>query len=197
MSGVSPVAGVQNRAGHSSSRPRSVGSEDNEVIEIYADGASTGEWGVGGWAVVVVFPGEGEGYEFSGSDPNTTNQRMEIEAAIRGLEDVWDLDGDVVVFSDSAYLVNCMNKRWHRKWKKNGWRTYAGNAVANRDMWERLLEVRDRILSQGRQVHWRKVKGFKPSPRNPAPQPSQEIHYRADRLAVAAKKSLQKEVQKK
>jgi 6-phosphofructokinase 1 len=83
----------------------------------------------------------------------TTNQRMELQAAVEALKQV-PVGSRVRLHSDSAYLVNCFNQSWMDRWLKNGWRNAKGEAVENRDLWEELLE-----LSSKREVQWVKVKG--------------------------------------
>jgi ribonuclease HI len=104
---------------------------------VYTDGACSGNPGPGGWAWAV-----SPDWCASGPASPTTNQRMEITAA---LEAVLALDGPLVVVSDSLYVVNCFNKRWWANWLAKDWRNSQGMAVANRDLWEPLVTlVRDR-----------------------------------------------------
>lgn len=100
---------------------------------MYTDGACRGNPGPGGWAWAV--PG---GRWESGADPDTTNQRMEITAVARA---VASLDGPLVVRSDSTYVVNCWRDRWWEGWVRRGWRNSRKEPVANRDLWEPLVEV--------------------------------------------------------
>jgi ribonuclease HI len=130
------------------SRPATplVPSEGETVV--YTDGACLGNPGPGGWAWAV--PG---GAYASGAEAHTTNQRMEITAALRALE---ELKGPVLLISDSTYVVNCFRDRWYEGWKRRGWKNTAGKPVANRDLWEALLEV---ALDPGRKVRFGWVKG--------------------------------------
>jgi ribonuclease HI len=96
---------------------------------VFTDGACLGNPGPGGWAWAV--PG---GAFASGADPRTTNQRMEITAA---LEAVRALD----IVSDSTYVVNCFRDRWWEGWISRGWKNSARKPVANRDLWEPLVEL--------------------------------------------------------
>lgn len=135
------------------------------AVEVYTDGACSGTPGVGGWAWAI----DRERYA-SGSAPVTTNQRMEIQAA---LEAVTALAGPLVVVSDSTYVVNCFRDAWWRNWRIRGWVSSAGTPVANRDLWEPLI---DQVDTRG-DVVFRWVKGHSGDPMNDL----------VDALAVAAK----------
>jgi ribonuclease HI/uncharacterized phage-like protein YoqJ len=100
---------------------------------VYTDGACLGNPGPGGWAWAVP-----DGPYASGAEPHSTNQRMEIRAA---LEAVTSLDGPLDVFSDSTYVVNCFRDRWWEGWLARGWVNSARKPVANRDLWERLINA--------------------------------------------------------
>jgi ribonuclease HI len=107
------------------------------VLEVWTDGACSGNPGPGGWAWATA-----DGRQASGRAPATTNQRMEIQAA---LEAVTALDGPLIVLSDSTYVVNCFRDGWWRGWLSRGWVNSAKKPVANRDLWEPLIgAVRDR-----------------------------------------------------
>ncbi len=142
----------------------------------YTDGASAGSRGPGGYGVVVTY--DGETREISGGERETTNQRMEVVAACVALEAIEE--GRVVtVYSDSSYLVNCMRRGWHERWRENGWINGMKRPVANRDLWERLVEA----TLRHREVRWRKVKGHQKKAG-----PHKAGNDRADELAVAAKR---------
>ena len=132
--------------------------------EVYTDGACRGNPGPGGWAWAVP-----HGAQASGPDPMTTNQRMEIRAAY---EAVRDLEGPLVVVSDSTYVVNCFRNRWWKGWHARGWINSAKRPVANRDLWEPFVEL---VLARG-DVSFRWVKGHSGDPMNDL----------VDALAVAA-----------
>lgn len=106
---------------------------DFEGVTIYTDGACSGNPGPGGWAWVV--PG---GAWASGADAHTTNQRMEITAAFEALR---AFTGPVSIVSDSTYVVHCFRDGWWRGWQRRGWRNAAGKPVANRDLWEPLIDL--------------------------------------------------------
>ncbi len=135
------------------------------TTEVYTDGACLGNPGPGGWAWAV--PG---GRFASGAAAATTNQRMEIQAA---LEAVRSLDGPLVVVSDSTYVVNCFRDRWWEGWLARGWMNKAKKPVANRDLWEPLIEA---VRADPARVTFRWVKGHSDDPANDL----------VDRLAVEA-----------
>ena len=132
---------------------------------VYTDGSCLGNPGPGGWAWAVP-----DGPYASGSEPRSTNQRMEIMAVIRALEAI---EGPVHVTSDSTYVVNCFRDRWWEGWKRRGWRNTAGKPVANRDLWEPLLAL---ALDPARPVRFSWVKGHS----------GDEMNDRVDALAVEA-----------
>ena len=104
-----------------------------DATTVFTDGACSGNPGPGGWAWAV--PG---GRWASGFDPATTNQRMELQAV---LEAVRGLDGPLDVVTDSTYVANCFRDRWFLGWRKRGWKNTAGKPVANRDLWEPLIDA--------------------------------------------------------
>jgi ribonuclease HI len=137
-------------------------------VAVYTDGACAGNPGPGGWGAIIIDGGVER--EISGGEPSTTNQRMELRAAVEALR---ALDGrrSVDLHSDSAYLVNCFRDRWYERWQRNGWRNAQGKPVDNRDLWEALL-----ALAAVHDVTWHKVAGHSGHPEN----------ERADQLARAA-----------
>jgi ribonuclease HI len=108
------------------------------VTIIYTDGACSGNPGPGGWAWVVVPGGEPSD---AGGEAHTTNQRMELTAVLRALEAHRDAAGPIEIRSDSTYVVHCFRDGWWRNWKRRGWRNSQGQAVANRDLWEPLIDA--------------------------------------------------------
>jgi ribonuclease HI len=137
-------------------------------VTVYSDGACSGNPGPGGWAAIIR---DGDKVrEISGGELSTTNQRMELRAALEGLRAVPGRRR-VALYSDSAYLVNCFRDRWYVRWRENGWRNAQKKPVENRDLWEALLAETER-----HEVTWHKVAGHAGEP----------LNERADRLAVAA-----------
>jgi len=130
----------------------------DDVVDIYTDGACSGNPGPGGWGVVMRWKGVEK--EFSGYEPETTNNRMELMAAIIGLEQLKRGVNQVRVHTDSTYVKDGTTK-WIHGWKKNGWKTAAKKAVKNQDLWMRL----DDALS-GHEVEWHWVKGHSGHPEN-------------------------------
>ncbi len=122
-----------------------------EEYIIYTDGACSGNPGPGGWGAVIL---DGDSVqEISGSADETTNQRMELQAAVEALRHV-PPGSKVKLYSDSAYLVNCFNEGWMKRWLSNGWQSSKGKKVENQDLWELLFE-----LAEINRVEWIKVKG--------------------------------------
>lgn len=120
-------------------------------VSIYTDGACSGNPGKGGWGVILIY-GNNE-KELSGGEDMTTNNRMEVYAAIAGLSALKERCA-VTLYSDSAYLVNAICEGWLYAWKKNGFVNAANKPVKNRDLWERL----DGLLAF-HEVEFVKVKG--------------------------------------
>jgi ribonuclease HI len=106
----------------------------------FADGACSGNPGCGGWACVLRYGSATR--ELSGSESDTTNNRMELTAAIKALEAL-KFPCEVVLTSDSRYLVDAVNKRWVYDWKSRGWKRKGGKPALNPDLWERLLALLD------------------------------------------------------
>lgn len=120
-------------------------------VTVYTDGACSGNPGPGGWAAIIME--DGAERIVSGAEARTTNQRMELMAAIEGLAAIPDRRR-VHVRTDSAYVMNCFEQRWWERWEKNGWLGAGKKPVTNRDLWERLLaQVRRH------DVVWHKVRG--------------------------------------
>ena len=110
-------------------------------VDIYTDGACSGNPGVGGWGAVLFYRGVRK--EMSGAEGQTTNNRMELTAMIRALSALKE-DCEVTLYSDSAYCVDAFNKGWIASWKANGWRTADKSEVKNPDLWQELLALAER-----------------------------------------------------
>lgn len=136
-------------------------------VAIYTDGACLGNPGPGGWAAIVV--AEGGERELSGFEPDTTNNRMELLAAIEALRSLPE-PAEVDLHTDSQYLRNGMTD-WLPRWKRNGWRTAAKTPVKNVDLWQAL----DALAARHR-IRWHWVRGHDGHPEN----------ERCDALANAA-----------
>jgi ribonuclease HI len=142
-----------------------------EVVEIWTDGGCKPNPGPGGWAAILRFRGVER--ELSGAEPATTNNRMELTAAMMALEAL-KRPCRVVLHTDSEYLKNGVT-RWHTGWARRKWRNAAGDPVANMDLWRRVLDA-----AAGHQIEWRWVRGHSGDPMN----------ERADALATAAREAL-------
>ena len=124
---------------------------DRPNVTIYTDGACSGNPGAGGWGAVLIYGSHKK--EFSGYDAETTNNKMELTAAIKGLEAL-NKPCDVELYSDSAYLVNAINEGWLENWKNNNWLGSDKKMVKNKELWQKLDE-----LLKTHNVHFNKVKG--------------------------------------
>lgn len=120
-----------------------------EII-LYTDGACSGNPGLGGWGAILMYKGREK--VLSGGEEQTTNNRMELMAVIKGLEAIKE-SCKVDIYSDSAYVVNAFLQGWVSKWLLNGWKSSKGK-VLNVDLWQQLLAQLDR-----HEVSWHKVKG--------------------------------------
>jgi ribonuclease HI len=138
-------------------------SPPQHSIVVFTDGAAKGNPGPGGWGAIVRTP-DGRVTELGGGDPHTTNNRMELTGAIRALERLTGIDGEVDLYTDSVYVIRGI-REWIRSWKRNGWRTAEGKDVLNRSYWERLDELVAQRGSGGR-VHWHHVRGHADIPGN-------------------------------
>jgi ribonuclease HI len=146
-------------------------AELKKNIVIYTDGACTGNPGPGGYGVVLLYDHHRK--ELSGGFRRTTNNRMEMMAAIVGLQAL-NQPCEVTLHSDSKYLVDAMAQGWARKWQANGWKRNKKDYAKNPDLWQQLLD-----LCSHHQVTFRWVKGHAGHPEN----------ERCDQLAVAAAQS--------
>jgi len=139
-------------------------------VELYTDGACSGNPGPGGWAFILKHAASASEKEGSGGERDTTNNRMELMAVIRGLEAL-SKPSRVELYSDSQYVLNGL-KSWMASWKKRGWKTASKQPVKNQDLWMQLDEL---MAAHALSFHW--IRGHNDHPEN----------ERADRLAVAAR----------
>jgi ribonuclease HI len=138
------------------------------ALEVWTDGACSGNPGPGGWAWATR-----DGRQASGGELGTTNQRMEIKAA---LEAVRALEGPLVVVSDSTYVVNCFRDGWWKGWLARGWVTSAKKPVVSRDLWEPLIT----LVNDRGDVSFRWTKGHS----------GDEMNDLVDKLAVEQSKAV-------
>jgi ribonuclease HI len=142
------------------------------TIELWTDGACSGNPGPGGWAYVLVAL-DADGQELKrveghGGADATTNNRMEIMAAVQGLRALRD-PTTLTVVADSAYVVDAFRKQWIRGWQRNGWKTSGKQPVKNPDLWQELIDA-----AAQHTIEWRRVKGHA----------HHELNNRCDELAV-------------
>jgi ribonuclease HI len=137
------------------------------IVEVFTDGACLGNPGPGGWGALL--RASQRERELSGGEPDTTNNRMELMAAIAALEAL-TRPCEVVLYTDSQYVRQGITA-WLANWERRGWRTASGGEVKNRDLWQRLREA-----GRPHRIDWRWVKGHSGHPEN----------ERVDRLARGA-----------
>ncbi len=132
-------------------------------MKIYTDGSCLGNPGPGGWAALSDVE-SGPIFKICGGDLHTTNNMMELTAAIMGLEKALDLGGkSVKIFTDSNYVKDGITK-WIKNWEKNNWKTSSGSPVKNQKLWKKLLEVSKEFLN----LEWEWVKAHNGDPNNEA-----------------------------
>lgn len=146
-------------------------------VIIYTDGACSVNPGVGGWGAVLIYGKRKK--ELSGSEAQTTNNRMELTAVIEAVKAL-NQPCEVDLFTDSSYVCNAFKNGWIWNWLKNGWKTANKHPVENQDLWKELLE-RIRI----HKVSWNKVKGHADN----------EFNNRCDKLATTAVAELKKKIE--
>lgn len=139
-----------------------------DEITIYTDGACSGNPGPGGWAAIIIHGDDAE--QLTGGAPHTTNNRMELTAALEALRQL-DAPARVHLHTDSAYLSRAFNDNWISNWQRNGWRTSSKKPVKNKELWQELVE-----LDASHDIDWVWVKGHAEN----------ELNNLADELAVAA-----------
>lgn len=137
-------------------------------VEIYTDGACSGNPGPGGWAAILLYRGHEK--EISGYDADTTNNRMEMTAAIRALECLNE-PCDVALYSDSSYLVDAVQKKWIERWERNGWLlSDKKSETKNADLWKEIA-----AFKKTHNIVFKKVAGHSDN----------ALNNRCDRIAVA------------
>ena len=143
-----------------------------KTVEIYTDGACSGNPGPGGWGAILEYRGREK--ELSGAEASTTNNRMELTAVIAALEQLKEPCA-VELYSDSKYVVDAITLGWARGWRAKGWVKPDKKPAKNPELWSRLLDLLDRHEVA---CHW--VKGHADNEKN----------ERCDRLAVAAREAI-------
>jgi ribonuclease HI len=146
------LRGIGNNA-----RMSDIAPDGLKAVQIHTDGACLGNPGPGGWAALLRYRQKER--ELSGGEPDTTNNRMELMAAIRALE-VLTEPCSVALYTDSQYVRQGI-LQWLPNWVRRGWRTAGGDAVKNRDLWERL-----HAAAQRHRIDWHWVKGHSGDPDN-------------------------------
>lgn len=139
-------------------------------IEIYTDGACSGNPGPGGWGAILRYKAHEK--ELSGGEAETTNNRMELMALIAALEQLKE-PCEIDLCSDSQYVINGLQKGWAKGWRARGWKKADKSPALNSDLWARLLD-----LSEAHTIHYNWIKGHAGHPEN----------ERCDRLAVEQSK---------
>ena len=143
-----------------------------KTVEIYTDGACSGNPGPGGWGAILRYGGREK--ELSGGEAMTTNNRMELTAVIAALEALKESCA-VELWSDSKYVVDALSLGWAEKWRANGWKKPDKKTALNPDLWEKLL-----TLAAEHEMHYHWVKGHADN----------EYNNRCDALAVAARERI-------
>ena len=144
-------------------------------VIIFSDGACSPNPGIGGWAAILVSPKHGNATkEISGAERSTTNNRMELTAAVMALKSL-KVQCHVELTTDSEYVQKAFTEGWLGNWSKNGWRLSDRKRVANADLWQQLLELTER-----HKVVWHWTKGHADDP----------LNNRCDELAVSARLAL-------
>lgn len=146
---------------------------EKDTVIIYTDGGCSPNPGLGGWSAVLISPGHNNfNKELSGAEPDSTNNRMELTAAIMALRSL-KRPCEVELHTDSQYLKRAFTDNWLEKWLSNGWKNANKKSVANVDLWEELLE-----LDKKHEITWKWVKGHS----------NNEYNERCDALVTNARK---------
>lgn len=149
---------------------------------VFCDGATKGNPGPGGWGAIVVTL-DGRVTELGGSAAHTTNNRMELTAAISALERIHGVAGDVGVFTDSTYVIRGI-REWIWAWRRRGWKTVEGTDVLNRDLWEAMSTL---VSARGTgAIEWHYVRGHVGIPGNERVDAIADAHARQVRVELYA-----------
>lgn len=147
-------------------------------IKIYTDGACRANGtknALGGWAYAIIYNDELRLEEW-GNEKETTNNRMEMMAVVEALKNFTDLDEEIVICTDSAYIHNCMKQKWYVNWQRNGWVNAAREPVKNKDLWEQIIPYFSNPF-----VSFEKIRGHS----------GDKWNEYVDKLAVKAAKALE------
>ncbi len=147
-----------------------------KTVTLYTDGACSGNPGPGGWGAILAYMGTE--LELSGGEENTTNNRMELTAVIRGLSRLKE-PCIVELYSDSKYVIDALEKGWAEGWRARGWKKADKKPALNPDLWEQLLE-----LTQVHTMRYHWIRGHADNPKN----------ERCDAMAVAQWKQIKGEL---
>ncbi len=166
---ANPVYEKRRTGAKSPTAPSRIGQPADGALLVYTDGGCINNPGPGGYGVVI--DSDGEQQELTGGFRQTTNNRMELMAAIVALQHLGETSRKIHLYTDSSYLVNGITKGWVRKWQKNGWRKSDRGPVLNVDLWKKLLALLENL-----DVRFQWVKGHA----------GHELNERCDRLAVSS-----------
>jgi ribonuclease HI len=148
---------------------------DSQPIVIFSDGACSGNPGPGGWGSIIITPDD-HVQELGGGNPQTTNNQMEMTAALEALRFVENIPGEVIVYTDSVYVIRGITQ-WIWGWIRNGWRTSSGGEVQNQDIWQALAAIVAK-RKKPNQITWKYIRGHTGNAGN----------ERCDEIAVAYSK---------
>ena len=134
----------------------------NKIL-LYTDGASKGNPGSGGWGALTVLP-DGQVAEYGAGSPQATNNQMELTAVIEGIRSLAKVKGDLLILTDSSYVIQGIQK-WVKRWQSNNWRTVSGQPVSNQALWQELVGLTERRKTMGL-LEWQHVYGHVGIPGN-------------------------------
>lgn len=148
------------------------------MLEIYTDGACSGNPGPGGWATVIL--DKDNIHIYTGYSEQTTNNIMELSAVSNALSYLLteSIDSDCIIYTDSAYIANCFKDKWYTKWIENGWKTSTKQPVANKELWQEILSKWGNLRSKIN-IEIKKVQGHA----------NNEYNNLADKFAVKCSKN--------